>query len=172
MSAGATAGASASGSAAGGGATTDRSAAGDGSTAAGGASGMAIESSGRWRFGGGGIDSSEVLDLGRADESGLGLRSAARGMGADIWMSGLCWASGVHDATVRRKVARRRKGLPFRRGASGGHPNSSSCHSMHVRCEWAATQSWRCSSEQGRHARVHRRSAGQCPGRRSRAARR
>ena len=122
------------GSAAGGGATADRSAAGDGSTASRGASGMAIESSGRWRFGGGGIDSSEVLDLGRADESGLGLRSAARGMGADIWTRGLRWPSGVQDEIVTRKVARARKGCFVVRSRSGATPNEMSCEwdSRHV----------------------------------------
>lgn len=63
------------------------------------------------RFGGGGISSSEVLGLGRADGPWLGASCAASGMGADIWTSGLRWPSGVHDEIVMRKMACARKGF-------------------------------------------------------------
>ena len=45
----------------------------------------------------------EALGLGRADGPWSGASSAASGMGADIWTSGLRWPSGVQDEIVTRK---------------------------------------------------------------------
>ena len=138
--------------------------------AARGASGMAIESSGRRRFGGGSI-AVEVLGLRRAVGSWLGATSSASGMGAESWTRGLRWPSGVHDEVVMRKMARARKGSVATRSRSGATPNSMSCEWTAVTCDvrvWACSRGDAAACRAG--ARVHRRSEELCHGRRSRDA--
>ena len=113
----------------------------------------------------------EMLGLRRADKPWLGASSAAKGMGADIWKSGLRSLSGVHDEVVMRKLARARKGWFAVRSRSGATPNSRSCEWTAGTCDvrvWPcsrgdAEQSWGCRAG----ARVHHRSAGRRHGRRS-----